>query len=167
MLREVPPPLLIDLRGSLDAEEIKSGVAGVLGVSPPVEPNTVASVGEIGVLLLGPDEWLVCAPAENGALADRLDAALAGQHHSVIDVSQGRVVLELEGADARAVLAQGTSLDLSSRSFGPGRCAQTTFARVPVILQQMDEAPRFRIFVRPSFASYVTEWLKGAIAELS
>jgi sarcosine oxidase, subunit gamma len=166
-LRELPPPLLLNLRGDLGAEEFKSVVAGVLGVSPPAEPNTVATGGEIGVLWLGPDEWLVTAPTESGDLAERLDAALAGQHHSVIDVSQGRVALELEGAEARAVLAEGASLDLRPRSFGPGRCAQTTFARVPIVLQQLDAAPRFRIFVRASFAPYVMEWFKGAIAELA
>jgi len=116
---------------------------------------------------LGPDEWLVTAPAARAELAERLDAALAGQHHSVIDVSQGRIVLELEGVAAQAVLAQATSFDLRPRSFGPGRCAQTTFARVPVVLQQIDAAPRYRIFVRASFAPYVTEWLRGAIAELA
>lgn len=165
-LREFPSLLLVNLRGNLGAAEFKSAVTSVLGAAPPAEPNAVATSGEIGVLWLGPDEWLVTAPAERSDLAERLGVALAGQHCSVIDVSQGRVVLELEGDEAGAVLAQGSSLDLRPRSFGPGRCAQTTFARVPVILEQMDAAPRFRIFVRASFAPYVTDWLKGAIAEL-
>src|SRR5262249_9002551 len=149
------------------AEPFRSAVAGVLGVVPPLEPNTAANSGEVDVLWLGPDEWLVIAPPERGELGARLDAALEGLHHSVIDVSQGRVLLELEGAKSRAVLAQGTSLDVRTRSFGPGRCAQTSLARVPVILQQVDAAPRFRIFVRPSFAPYVTEWLRGTITELA
>ena|SRR5215469_6162714 len=164
-LRELPPPLLLNLRGDAGAEAFASAVAGVLGVAPPVEPNTVAASAEIGVLWLGPDEWLVMAPTATGsALADRLGAVLSGLHHSLIDVSAGRVVLELEGAEARAVLAQGTSLDVRARSFGPGRCAQTSLARVPVILQHIDAAPRFRVFVRPSFAPYVTEWLQSTIA---
>ncbi len=166
-LRELPPLLLLNLRGNLGAEEFKSAVAGVLGVSPPAEPNTLATSGETAVLWLGPDEWLVTMPAGNRDLAERLGAALAGQHHSVVDVSQGRLLLELEGASAQAVLAQGTGLDLRPRNFGPGRCAQTTFAHVPVVLQQVDATPRFRIFVRASFAPFVTEWLKGAVAEAS
>jgi sarcosine oxidase subunit gamma len=76
-------------------------------------------------------------------------------------------VLELTGTEARAVLAQSTSLDLRPRVFGPGRCAQTGLARVPVILQQIDAMPRFRIFVRTSFAPYVNEWLRSTIAELA
>jgi sarcosine oxidase subunit gamma len=166
-LHEVSPPRLLNVRGDPGSEAFRSAVAGVLGVAPPSEPNTVAASGEIDVLWLGPDEWLVTAPASAaGELAERLGSALAGQHHSVIDVSQGRLVLELAGAEARAVLAQGTSLDLRPRGFGPGRCAQTALARVPVILQQIDAAPRFRIFVRMSFAPYVTDWLRSTIAEL-
>lgn len=167
-LRELPPPLLLNLRGDAGAEAFRSAASGVLGMAPPVEPNTVTSSGEINVLWLGPDEWLVTAPVETGSdLTERLESALVGMHHSVIDVSQGRIVLELEGAEARAVLAQGVSLDLRPRAFGPGHCAQTGLARVPVILQQIDATPRFRIFVRESFAPYVTEWLKSTIAELT
>jgi sarcosine oxidase subunit gamma len=167
-LRELPPPLLLNLRGDAGAAAFTSAVSGVLGVAPPVEPNTVAASGEIGVLWLGPDEWLVTAPAAAGSdFAERLESALSGLHHSLIDVSEGRVILELEGADARAVLAQAMSLDLRPRAFEPGRCAQSGLARVPVILQQIDATPRFRIFVRASFAPYVTEWLRSTIAELA
>lgn len=167
-LHELPPPLLLNLRGDAGAEAFASAVAGMLGVAPPVEPNTVAAGGEIAVLWLGPDEWLVTAPAATGsALAERLGAALSGLHHSLIDVSAGRVVLALEGAEARAVLAQGMSIDLRPRAFGPGHCAQTGLARVPVILQQIDAAPRFRIFIRASFAPYVAEWLQSTITELA
>lgn len=167
VLRELPPPLLLNLRGDAGAEAFRSAVAGVLGVAPPAEPNTVAAIGDLDILWLAPDEWLVVRPADGDGLADRLDAALAGLHHSVIDVSQGRVVLELEGAEARTVLAQAASLDLRPRAFGPGRCAQTPLARVPVILQALDAPPRVRVFVRASFAPYVTEWLRGTIAELA
>ncbi len=164
-LRELPPPLLLNLRGDAGAEAFKTAVTGVLGVALPTEPNTVAASGEINLLWLGPDEWMVTAPAEHGARAEQLQAALSGQHHSGVDVSQGRVVLELEGTAARDVLAQGLSLDLRPRIFGPDRCAQTALARVPVVLQQIDAAPRFRIFVRASFAPYVAEWLRSTIAE--
>ena len=167
VLRELTPSLLINLRGDAGVDVFRSAVAGVLGVAAPTEPNTVASSGDVSLLWLGPNEWLATAPTDKSELVERLEAALSGQHHSVIDVSQGRVVLELEGPEARAVLAQGLSFDLRPQSFGPGRCAQTGLARVPVILQQIDPMPRFRIFVRASFAPYVTEWLRSTIAELA
>jgi sarcosine oxidase subunit gamma len=39
-------------------------------------------------------------------------------------------------------------------------CAQTLLARVPVILQERDLATR--VFVRPSFAGYLVDWLLDA-----
>jgi sarcosine oxidase subunit gamma len=165
-LRELPPLLLINLRGDAGADGFRSAIAGVLGVAPPTDPNTVASSGDVSLLWLGPNEWLATAPAGKPDVVDQLETALSGQHHSAIDVSEGRVVLELEGGHARAALAQELSLDLRPGSFGPGRCAQTGLARVPVILQQIDAA-RFRIFVRRSFAPYVGDWLRSTIAELA
>lgn len=113
----------------------------------PTEPNTAAD----DVLWLGPDEWLVVGGRERD-----FPAAAA------VDVSANRVCLELSGRGARDVLAQGCSLDLRPRSFGPGRCAQTLLARVEVILHCTgDDA--FRILVRPSFAPYLRAWLEDAL----
>lgn len=114
----------------------------------PVEPNTVAG----DVLWLGPDEWLVIGRRE----ADYADAAAA------VDVSASRVCLELAGKDVEEILAQGCSLDLHPSVFAPGRCAQTLLAKAQVILERTDEET-FRIFVRPSFAPYVREWIDDAI----
>ena len=76
-------------------------------------------------------------------------------------------MFELAGPEARAVLAQGVSLDLHPRVFEPGRCAQTVLARVPILLHQIDPTPRFRLFVRASFAPYIAEWLKVEIAGIA
>lgn len=114
----------------------------------PVEPNTTA--GE--VLWLGPDEWLVVGGREG----DYHDAA------AVVDVSANRLCFELSGDDVENVLAQGCSLDLHPSVFAPGRCAQTLLAKAQVILQRT-EPETFRIFVRPSFASYLRAWIEDAL----
>ncbi|HVM79434.1 MAG TPA: sarcosine oxidase subunit gamma family protein [Stellaceae bacterium] len=163
-LREPPHPLLLNLRGDAGDAAFTRAVAGVLGTAPPTEPNTVAASGEMSLLWLGPDEWLIAAPASASDLNHRLETALQGLHHSLCDVSQGRVVFDLAGPEARAVLETATSLDLHPRVFGHGRCAQTGLARVPAILQ-MIEPTRFRIYVRLSFAPYVRAWLERAMAE--
>ena len=163
-LREAPPALLLNLRGEVADPAFAAAVAGVLGATPPSEPNTVAVAGETSLLWLGPDEWLIAAQGAAADLAQRLEAALERLHHSLTDVTAGRVVFDLAGAEARAVLESATSLDLHPRVFGPGRCAQTGLARVPAILQ-MIEPSRFRIYVRLSFAPYVRAWLERAMAE--
>jgi len=163
-LRELTPPLLLNLRGDAADAAFAAAVAGVLGTAPPVEPNTVAGSGETSLLWLGPDEWLIAAPASASDLLHRLEAALQGMHHSLCEMSQSRIIFDLAGPEARAVLETATSLDLHPRVFGHGRCAQTGLARVPAILQ-MIEATRFRIYVRLSFAPYVRAWLERAMAE--
>jgi sarcosine oxidase subunit gamma len=59
-------------------------------------------------------------------------------------------------------LAFGCSLDLEAPSFRPGRCAQTLLARAGVIVWQTDDAPTYRLLVRPSFVAYVLAWLDDA-----
>jgi sarcosine oxidase subunit gamma len=76
-----------------------------------------------------------------------------------VDVSANRTTIELWGAAAREVLASGCAIDLHPRAFGSGRCAQTLIARAGVILHQFTDEPRYRLYVRPSFARYLAEWL--------
>lgn len=129
----------------------------------PLEPNTW--VGWVGrdVLWLGPDEWLVLdgmKATEPGGLGAQLTTLLSGTHHSVVDVSANRTVLELTGDDRHELLSTGCGLDLHPRSWSDGMCAQTLLARVPVILQERSSATR--VFVRPSYADHFVEWLAEA-----
>ena len=81
-LQELPPPLLINLRGDVRDLAFTSAVAAVLGVAPPDAPNTVTASGELSLLWLGPDEWLVTAPEGTAnEFGERLETALRGMHH--------------------------------------------------------------------------------------
>jgi sarcosine oxidase subunit gamma len=147
-------------------ERIRSGV----GVEPPTEPTTVARTpdGERHILWLGPDEWLVVAEQ---ATAVELEAGIRDGARdafvSTVDVSANRVAIEIRGRDARDLLAFGCPLDLESPAFGPGRCAGTLVARAGVILWQLDDAPTFRLLVRPSFAGYLQACLDDAAEGLA
>jgi sarcosine oxidase subunit gamma len=127
----------------------------------PLDPNTWTAGGGREALGLGPDQWLlVGAPGSAPAIAAELGRALAGEHHSVVDVSANRTVVELAGEDRFDLLAQGCAIDLHPRAWGPGRCAQTLLARVPVLLQERQGA--MRVFVRASFAAHLAGWLHAA-----
>ena len=84
--------------GALDA------VAAALGTALPLTPNTAADADDDRTILwLGPDEWLVAAPAADGdALAAALGVALAGRHHAVCDVSAMYTTLALSGSNVPA-----------------------------------------------------------------
>ncbi len=133
-------------------------VGAALGFSLPVEPNTVA--GEPGgaeAFWLGPDEWLVL-----GAVEEAL-AGVVGLG-ALVDVSGQRTALEIAGPRARDVLAKGCTLDTHQRVFGPGQCAQTTYARAPIVLVPRD-GDVYWLLVRASFAEYLAEFLIDAVTE--
>jgi sarcosine oxidase, subunit gamma len=157
------PPLLtqIDLR-------LRQPGDTVAGIRLPLDANRVAATGTVRCLWLGPDEWLLTAPADAGArLLAALPRALAGRHHAVTDVSAARAAIEISGPQARALLAAGCSLDLHPRVFAPGYCAQTLLARLQVILDQLDASPRYRLFVGTASAHWLLGWLIDAAADIT
>jgi sarcosine oxidase, subunit gamma len=148
---------------------VRTPVAAYLaGVPLPLQPNRVASMRLVRTLWLGPDEWLVTAP--EGAAPDlmgRLRRALANRRAMISDLSASRAVIEVSGPRARALLGKGCGLDLHPRAFGPGSCAQTLFAKLPVILDQLSAAPAYRLFVGRSAARWMGEWLIDAALEFA
>lgn len=166
MLGERPFLGHLNLRGDAADAQFVSAVSEVLGVAPPLEPNTVAEQGEHALLWLGPDEWLVLTPPDaQGGVLERLRGALADRFGAVTDVSGGQTVITLSGRRAREVLAKGCTLDLHPRAFGPGRCAQSRIAKSAALIRQTDESPAFEIVVRRSFADYLWQWLEDAARE--
>jgi sarcosine oxidase, subunit gamma len=142
---------------------VSTEVSGNLAL--PREPNTVLAAGDRAALWLGPDEWLITgAPGSAPAIAAELAAALAGVASSIVDVSANRAVLDLSGPAALDVLARGCPLDLHPRSWWAGLCAQTILGKTQVILDQRVNATR--IYVRPSFANYLVDWLTAAAATI-
>jgi sarcosine oxidase subunit gamma len=139
---------------------VDPATAATLGF--PVEPNAVASAAGRDVLWLGPDEWLMIGDAGTAAdpLVADLETSLAGVHHSVVDVSANRTVIELGGPSRHELLSAACPIDLHSRSWGDGRCAQTVFGAAQVVLQERSETTR--VFARPSFAGYVVDLLLAA-----
>ncbi|MEX2202554.1 MAG: sarcosine oxidase subunit gamma family protein [Actinomycetota bacterium] len=153
---EVPFLAQIDLR-------IARSGADPLPPFLPLETNIWLGWNGRDVLWLGPDEWLVLdgtGATEPAELLAELRTLLSGTHHSVVDVSANRTVLELIGDDRYQLLSTGCGLDLHPRSWRDGMCAQTLLARVPVILQERSGATR--VFVRPSYAEWLLDWLLDA-----
>ena len=163
-MAEVPFRTQINLR--LDPESpIADAVGKELGLALPTEAGTSARSGDVTVLWLGPDEWLVVAPpgaAEQ--LTGQLRSAIGTEHASVVDVSAQRTTLLLGGSRVRDVLAHGCSLDLHPSRFPAGACAQTMLAHAPVILLALP-AGEFWVLVRASFAAYLADWLFDATLE--
>ena len=166
ILAELAVPGQIKLRGRPSDTAFLAAAGSVLECRLPVSPNTVQTAGDLTVLWLGPDEWLVLTPpGAEAAIIARLREALAGIHAAITDVSGNHARLRLAGNHARDVLAKGCSLDLHPRRFQPGQCAQTLILRCGIILHQIDDRPSYDLLPRRSFAEYLWMWLIDAMAE--
>lgn len=125
--------------------------------------NRAAAVGERLAARLGPDEWLLCAPGENG-LHERIEAALAGERHSLVDVGHRYLGFSLEGKEAATLIAAGCPLDL--HAFGEGSATRTVLAKAEIILWRLGATPCWRLECARSFAPYVHGFLREAAREL-
>ncbi|MBE9375413.1 sarcosine oxidase subunit gamma [Saccharopolyspora sp. HNM0983] len=154
--------LRVDPKSSA-AERISTAIGAML----PHQPDSAVHTGDLLVLALGPDEWLLVGrEGTAGALQATLTAALGEDHGAVVDVSAQRTIIGVSGPMSRDLLNQGCALDLHPRAFGEGRCAQTLLARTGVVVVCRDaELPSFWLLVRSSFARYTADWLADAATE--
>jgi sarcosine oxidase subunit gamma len=158
-LKTLPPATRFVLQGGAAA---RTAAGKAFGVVLPESPCRASSSGGRSALWLGPDEQLLLAPAGDvGVLATGLEAALAGIAHSLVDVSQRQVALQLRGPHAGAILGSGCPLDLDSADFPPGMCTRTLFHKADIVLWRTD-AREFQLEVARSFADYVRGCLQEA-----
>jgi sarcosine oxidase, subunit gamma len=158
-LTEIPFLMQFDLRLGRVADSIA-------GVRLPLAANRALTTRSVRSLWLGPDQWLLTAPqGATPRLLAALEHAVAGRFGAVTDLSAARAAIEVSGPEARALLATGCSLDLHPRVFAADQCARTLLARLPVILDQLDPAPRYRLLVRASSARWLVDWLIDAAQE--
>jgi sarcosine oxidase, subunit gamma len=157
-LRSLPAACRWVLRGS---EEVRALSETALGVTVPAQACRAGVNGERAALWLGPDEWLLIAPASQSGLATRLERALAQRPYSLVEVSHRQVALLVHGPQAATLLASGCPLDLDPAAFPVGMCTRTMLAKAEVVLWRT-EATAFRVEVWRSFAPYVTQLLAEA-----
>jgi heterotetrameric sarcosine oxidase gamma subunit len=82
----------------------------------------------------------------------------------VSDVTDGLLLVEIFGPRAGEIIATSTSLDPTSPVLAPGRCVQTLFGGVKVVLYAYGDA--FRLHAERPFAAFLLEWLRQAASAL-
>jgi sarcosine oxidase subunit gamma len=139
----------------------------VIGTALPQVACRAAVASERAALWLGPDEWLILAPSDQGAaLAASLELAMAPHPHSLVDVSHRQAALEISGPAATAVLNSGCALDLDSEAFPVGMCTRTMLAKAEIVLWRTD-ALTFRLEAWRSFMRYLWRFLEEASREFN
>ena len=119
-------------------------------------PRQIGATQE-GTACLGPDEWLLRAPAGTTF------AEAAGLPVAITEVSERSICLIVEGARAEEVLAAGCPLDLGR--FALGRATRTVFETVEITLFRTGD-DRFEVEVWRSFAPWLRTALETAAGQL-
>ena len=151
----------LDLRGG---EAIRLACSECLSVTLPASANTLISVDDERVAYcISSDHWILqVADGSQQAALQSLEIAAGDVSHSFVDVSDLYARIRLSGTEARAVLAQGVSIDIPPRVFGVGATARTGFAKTTAQLHCVDETPTFIITVFSSYQQYALDWLQQA-----
>jgi sarcosine oxidase, subunit gamma len=165
MLKRVFAPRGIIRIQTWDSEAIApAAIEDLLGVAWPQNTGIVAA-GRVEIICVGPSEWLVIAADPDPiSWLQRLDVACKDSSFRVTNVSQALARIEIEGPEARNLLAKGCALDLRPSRFAPGRSARTRFAGMPVIVQCRGVS-KFECIVTRSYADYLLSWFADATLE--
>jgi sarcosine oxidase subunit gamma len=161
-LREIQGRGMIDLRGLTSDRKFMSAAKSAFGVDLPKAPRSSATWGDIRILWLSIDQWLViCPQAKVRELIAAFDKAASGVHSFAVDVSEMRCVIRIEGEDARTVLMKGTSLDLFGEEFPEGMVKRLRFAEIAALLHAVEQDV-FDLYVFRSYAHHAWEFLAKA-----
>jgi sarcosine oxidase, subunit gamma len=156
---EIPLLGYVSLRGDVSDPALAEAAARVIGFKLPAEPCTLSKTGEVTVLWLSPDEWLIITPRDRtAALLRDLSQALTGIRSQVAGNSGGFTQVFLQGRNARDVLSHCTVYNLDHLS--EGRVAGTTFGKSSVYLYRAGDG--YRLLLRRSFADYIWRYLARA-----
>jgi sarcosine oxidase subunit gamma len=146
------------LRGG---QEVAGAVGAAFTAAPPLQPLRGASDSLRAALWLGPDEWLLIAEDAEPEIGAKLEAALTGVPHALVDVSHRQCAIEISGAGAARLLNAGVPLDLDLAAFPVGMVARTLFLKAEIVLWRC-EAERFRLETARSFGPYVAAALDAS-----
>jgi sarcosine oxidase, subunit gamma len=119
---------MITLRGDLGSKALAAAVKKATGTAMP-DARRIMMEADRGAAWMSPDELLILVPyAEAAEVARGMDAALAGEHALVADVSDARAVFAIRGAKVDQVLRKLTPADMDA--LAPGEIRRTRIAQV-------------------------------------
>jgi sarcosine oxidase, subunit gamma len=123
------------------------------GIELPDVCRAASSQGR-AALWLGPDEWLLLAPPNDGDAITRQFAAEVTTPHALIDVSHRSAGIVVDGPRAAELINCGCALDLRANAFPVGMCTRTLFEKVAIILWRVN-SHTYHVEIERSFAPYV------------
>jgi len=156
-IQEMPFVNKINLRINPENTHHISSLGKILEVILPTKPNTYIQKNGIKIIWLGPDEWLLVDNIKNH-MFEKLKNNFDDVEASLTDVSENRTIIRISGEKIYTLLSKFLFLNLESNLSNQLSCAQTLFAKVPVLLVRNNndnQIPEIDIFTNRSYANYV------------
>jgi sarcosine oxidase subunit gamma len=127
------------------------------GIAAP-QPGRMVKGKELVLQWCGADQYFAITEGRGeGALYEDLRSCLQGSA-SVSDQSHGRVVIEVSGHKARALLTKGSAVDFHPREFPLEAAAMTQMAHIGVHVTRTAE-DSFELSLFRGFSEHFWEWL--------
>lgn len=150
-IREIGPMGMITLRAKAGTKGLEAAIKAATGCALPAL-RRIEVQGERAAGWMSPDEYLLMLPyAEVAAALSAIEAALKGQHHLAVNVSDARAVFRIEGAKADQVLRKLSPVDFDMLQ--PGELRRTRTAQVAAAFWADDAG--FTLVCFRSVADYV------------
>ena len=147
----------INLRINPENLEYMKACSKILNTILPTKPNTFVKNGNLKIIWLSPDEWLITNDIDNDNLFAKLRNEVGDIEGSVTDISENRTIVRVSGEKIYTLLSKFLVIDLEKNLPSESTCAQTLFVKVPVLLlrnHRNDQVPKIDIFVNKSHANY-------------
>ena len=160
---------MIDLRGDPADKKFAAATKKALGFVLPGEPRTSAGKADVTALWLSPDQWLITCPrGQADVLYTRLVKGLGDIHSLVVNVSDMRTIIRLEGNGAREILMKGAPVDLTTAEYGPGSVRRLRFAELAALIHVISSEPdTIDLYVFRSYGEYTWDWLAATSSKQS
>lgn len=136
-----------------------------LGFPLPKAVGEVSRVDMHRAFWLGPDMWLVLG-ASSGALPMAQSMSVLCTrflHASVVETTEIRAWIRLEGPSARQTLMKLTARDLGDKAFPVGACAGALLGPLHALLERVEE-DAYLIAGPTSSAEFLAEMMRDALA---
>jgi len=137
-------------------------LASAIGMTLPTSPSQAITQNAHAALWLGPDEWLLIAPAD---AVSPLRPTTPDGPAALVDVSHRNCGLIISGPDAARLLSAGCPLNLDPAAFPVGTSTRTLFGKAEIVLWRT-KPETFRLEFWRSFAPYVAGLLSEALRDV-
>ena len=149
----------INLRLDIEDKKLISSCNQILGVILPIKTNSyVVNENNEKIIWLGPNEWLIVNfNGNNFKTFNKLQSEIGDCNGSVTDVSENRTIIRLYGNRLNKLLSKFLFLNLDKNLSDYSSCAQTLFAKVPILLTRNinNYTTEIDIYTNTSHAKYI------------